>query len=232
MIVTEEDKWDRAKIGRSTDFGKTWMFNNDDFNNLSWDFSEPGGAFAAACFLQFGKDYQGARDNFVYGYSERIRPYVIQPDIVMFRVPKDQIMHRSAYEFFAYLDANGSPQWTSDINQMKPVFSDPNGVSWGVQAVYHPVLRRYLLTVQRNDTSAWGIFDAPEPWGPWTTVAYYDNWIDSTFKFLFAFNQKWMSDNGKTMYMVFSGVGMYDSFNVIKAALTVKTPKRPSSYMR
>lgn len=222
MIVEEQDKWNRAKIGRSTDFGKTWTFNGGDFNSSGWDFAEPGGAFSAACFLQFGKDYTSARDNFVYGYSEKIIPDVIQPDIVMFRVPKDKIMNRSAYEFFAGLDAKGNPQWISDINQMKPVFSDPNGISWGMQAVYHPILKRYLLTVQRDNTGAWGIFDAPEPWGPWTTVAYYDNWIDSTFKFLFAFNQKWMSVDGKTMYMVFSGIDIYDSFNVIKARLNLK----------
>jgi hypothetical protein len=33
------------------------------------------------------------------------------------------------------------------MNKMKPVFSDPNGV-------------------------AWDIFDAPEPWGPWTTKVF------------------------------------------------------------
>lgn len=222
MIVEEQDKWNRAKIGRSTDFGKTWTFNGGNFINSGWDFAEPGGAFSSACFLQFGKDYGGSRDNFVYGYSEKIVPDVIQPDIVMFRVPKDKIMNRSAYEFFAGLDAKGNPQWTLDINQMKPVFSDPNGVSWGMQAVYHPILKRYLLTVQRDSTGAWGIFDAPEPWGPWTTVAYYDTWIDTSIKFLFAFNQKWISVDGKTMYMAFSGLDIYDSFNVIKATLNLK----------
>jgi hypothetical protein len=222
MIVTEQgNRWSRAKIGRSTDHGETWTFNGGTFEEAEWDFQEPGGAFAAACFLQFGKDYQGARDHFVYGYNEKVRN-TVQPDIVMFRVPKDRITDRSAYEFFAGLDGSGNPQWTADINHMRPVFSNPHGVHWGMQAMYHPVLRRYLLTVRHNESGGWGIYDAPEPWGPWTTVAYYeDAWIDSTRKLTFSFNQKWMSADGKTLWMVFSGVDIYDSFNVIKVTLTL-----------
>jgi hypothetical protein len=224
MIVTEEGNgWSRAKIGRSTDYGRTWAFSGGPFDLAKWDFAEPGGAFAGACFLQFGKDYQGARDSFVYGYSERIRN-VIQPDIVMFRVPKERITERSTYEFFAGLDDNGRARWTPDITKMQPVFSDPSGVSWGMQAMYHPILKRYLLTVRRDDkSSAWGIFDAPEPWGPWTTVAYYDSWLDSEHKFTFSFNQKWMSADGQHLWMVFSGIGIYDSFNLIRGMLTFRT---------
>jgi hypothetical protein len=223
MIVTEEGNgWSRAKLGRSTDYGVSWTFKGRSFDEASWDFQEPGGVFAGACFLQFGKDYQGARDGFVYGYSEKVRN-VIQPDIVMFRVHKNRILERSAYEFFAGLDANRRPQWTKNIKEIRPVFSDPNGVSWGMQAVYHPILKRYLLTVRRDDSSsAWGIFDAPEPWGPWTTVAYYDSWLDSQHKLTFSFNQKWMSPDGQHLWMVFSGLGIYDSFNVVKATLTFR----------
>jgi hypothetical protein len=220
MIVTEQGNgWSRAKIGQSVDYGRTWTFSGGSFEQAKWDFAEPSGAFAGASFLQFGKDYEGARDSFVYGYSERIRN-VIQPDVVMFRVPKKRITERSAYEFFAGLDHSGHPRWTPDITKMAPVFSDPNGVSWGMQAMYHPILKRYLLTVRRDDTSsAWGIFDAPEPWGPWTTVAYYDSWLDSKRKITFVFNQKWMSPDGKDLWMVFSGPGIYDSFNVTRATL-------------
>jgi uncharacterized protein DUF4185 len=222
MLVCEQDQWLRAKIGRSNDFGRTWTFGNGAFANSAWDFAEPGGAFCGASFLQFGRDYAGARDQYVYGYDVRAQ-LIAQSDIVMFRVPKDRIMTRGAYEFFAGLNSQGIPLWTSDVAQMKPVFSDPNGVSWGVQAFYHPVLRRYFLTVSRDSTSAWGLFDAPEPWGSWTTVAYYDSWIDPTAKFSYSFNQKWMSADGTQLYMVFSGLGIYDSFNVVKATLSVRT---------
>jgi hypothetical protein len=219
MNVQEQDVWEDSKMGFSTDFGHTWTFSNGSFSNSPWDFTN--GNFVGPTFLQFGKDYAGARDNYVYGYD--VEAGSSPHNIVMFRVPKTQIMTRASYEFFAGLDGSGNPTWTADINQMKPVFTDPNGVGWGVRAFYNPVLHRYLLTDQRNDSAAWGIFDAPEPWGPWTTVAYYDTWIDSTFKFEYNFNQKWMSSDGLTLYMVFSGQGSFDAFNVIKATFTLKT---------
>jgi hypothetical protein len=33
-----------------------------------------------------------------------------------------------------------------------------------------------------------------------------------------------MSPDGKTLWMVFSGIGIYDSFNVVRATLKLKTP--------
>lgn len=213
LLLTEQGAWMRAKIGRSTDHGLTWTFDP------GWTFSEPGGAFAGASFLQFGQDYAGARDSYVYGYSERVRGE-IQPDVVLFRAPKERLMERAAYEFFAGLDDQGEPQWTADVNAMQPVLSDPNGVTWGMQAMYHPVLHRYLLTVRQKDTgSGWALFDAPEPWGPWTTVAYYDHWLDGVTKIMYSFNQKWMSVDGLSLWMIFSGLQDYDSFNAVQADL-------------
>lgn len=215
MMLTEQDTWMRGKLGWSTDHGQSWTFDPN------WTFSEERGVFAAPGFLQFGKDYQGARDNYVYGYSEKVRE-IIESDMVLFRVPKDRLRDRSAYQFYAGLESQGSPRWTHDISQIKPIFTDPNGIGWGVQAAYNPVLGRYFMTVYHNEEGGWGIFDAPEPWGPWTTVAYYNHWIDSTLKFAFSFNQKWISADGKTMWMSFSGLNRYDSFNLIKGTLKMR----------
>lgn len=220
LWVVEQGKWRRGKVGRSTDYGKTWKFKggSGSYEDSDWTFEEPDGAFAAPALLQFGRDYQDARDGYVYGYSERFMG-VQQKDIVMFRVPKDRLMDRTGYEFFAGLDGTGAPTWTSLINEMKPVFSDPNGVAWGVQVMRHPQLKQYLMTVRPEDSgSAWGIFDAPEPWGPWTTVAYYSKWLDASRKIMYVFNPKWISSDGRTMYMIFSG-SEHDAFNVIKATL-------------
>ena len=58
-------------------------------------------------------------------------------------------------------------------------------------------------------------------------MAYYDSWIDPTAKFSFSFNQKWVSADGTQLFMVFSGIGIYDSFNVVKASLSFRTPPTP-----
>ena len=148
-------------------------------------------------------------------------------DLLLARVPKTEIMNRSAYEFFAGLDEVGRPFWESDMKSRRPVFSDANGIGWGIRAVYNPGLHRYLLSMfhalgDGDGDGSWGLFDAPEPWGPWTTVAYYTNWIDPVPKFGFTFPAKWMSVDGTQMYLVFSGIGVYDSINVIKATLSVR----------
>ncbi len=211
VFVEEEGVWTRSKLWTSADHGLNWI-------DRGWVLEWPNAAFGVPGLIQFGKDYNGSRDNYVYGYSERGMGFT-PPGLGLFRVPKDQLANKASYEFFSGLDVNSNPTWSINVNQRQPVFSDPSGVNWGVNAMYNPVLGRYIMAVAHTSTGDWGIFEAPQPWGPWSTVAYYSDWIDSTFKFTFVFPQKWMSPDSKTMYMIFSGTGIYDSFNVIKATL-------------
>jgi hypothetical protein len=148
------------------------------------------------------------------------------------RVPKDRPADRSAYEFFAGPDGDGNPTWTADIQLQKPVFTDPNGTGWGVTCVYHRVCKRYLLAVRHNgDSGEWGLFDAPEPWGPWTTVAYGGDFPEWTYTpdpkgasknrpaWMHTFPAKWISEDGKTLWH-FSDRG--DEFNLMRATLSLR----------
>ena len=76
-----------------------------------------------------------------------------------------------------------------------------------------------------------GIFDAPEPWGPWTTVVYYENWgnMGSVGEGLNCeFPSKWISTDGLTLWCVFAvygdgakkGIKAHDRFNLVKVTLT------------
>jgi hypothetical protein len=79
-------------------------------------------------------------------------------------------------------------------------------------------LKRYLLCqagADRKANAGFGIFDAPEPWGPWTTVTYSPTW-DVPPGEMCSLPTKWMSPDGRTVHLVFSGG---DSFNVRKATL-------------
>jgi hypothetical protein len=224
MGIVEQDLWLRWKIGRSSDYGKNWEFNGQPFNDY-WDFAESDGAFSDTTFLNFGINYQDVKDEYIYAYSQDNRANHSSDwkthAISMFRMPKDNLMNIKASEFYAGLDSSGHPLWTSNIFARKPVFYDPKGVGWGVRVVYNPGIKRYLLTTWHSYDGSWGIFDAPEPWGPWTTVAYYEKWLDSIPKFGFDFPQKWMSRDGLTLWMVFSGRKKYDSFNVVQGKITL-----------
>jgi hypothetical protein len=220
-FVIQQDVWTNNHLWRSTDLGMTWT-------DLGQVFKEPGSAFADPGVLQFGRDYAGARDDYVYGYDENSWP----DGLAMFRVPKEKLADRHAYEFFAGLDGDGQPTWTPDIAAQKPVFHDPNGTEWGVTCVYDAALKRYLLAVRHNGESGdWGLFDAPEPWGPWTTVAYGTDFPEWTYTvdpqgaspdrpaYLHSFPAKWMSRDGKTMWQI-SDRG--DQLNVVRMTLRLR----------
>jgi hypothetical protein len=75
-----------------------------------------------------------------------------------------------------------------------------------------------------------GVFDAPEPWGPLTTVAYYersDKMGDAGEGLSCEFPPKWISADGLTLWSVFSvygaggkqGVHAHDKFNLVRVTL-------------
>ena len=60
-------------------------------------------------FVQFGANYNGARDKYVYVVSQANNDaYEYSPDIVMARVPEKKIADRGAYD--------SSPGWTEKVN--------------------------------------------------------------------------------------------------------------------
>lgn len=204
--------YDEARLAYSTDHGATWTLND-------WAFYKADDLILPT-ILNFGQDYAGARDNYVYSYAPRYQgatSLAVQvPGLVdLMRVPKTQILERSGYEFFAGM-VDGQPTWTTELTQRQPVFEDANGVGWNLSASHNAGLNRYLLMTEHEQTGYGnlGIFDAPEPWGPWTTVAYYDDWLNSR-TFFWNFSNKWLSADGRDFWMVFSGVSSFDSWNLI-----------------
>lgn len=191
-----------SQLAWSADHGRTWQWG------LKLDVG-----FGAPAFLNFGKNYAGARDRYVYTYSEDgPSAYESYDGVALARVARSRMRDREAYEFFAGLDQRGRPKWTGDIAQRSPVFSYP-GHCRRVDAVYHPTLKRYLLAVGYNQESGWGIFDAPEPWGPWTRAFHTLNW-DVPGVHGYRLPSKWVAGDGRSMYLVFSGVKENDAFCV------------------
>jgi hypothetical protein len=204
-----------ARLARSADRGATWAL-------ADWAFTAED-RLVVPTFLQFGRDYAGARDAYVYGYSIRLQDgsalQAQKPGQVdLMRAPRDRIMDRAAYEFFAGLDGDGAPRWTPDLGARAPVFEDPAGVGWSVSVSHNPGLRRYLLATEHTASfqGNLGLFDAPEPWGPWTTVAYEDNWGGPGNVFYWNFANKWLSADGRDFTLVFSGVGDGDAWNSVR----------------
>jgi hypothetical protein len=215
------DDFTHARLAWSENRGTNWTW-------ARWHFV---GTFGCPEFVQFGPNYSGARDRYVYVVSQaNDSAYGYSPDIVMARVLKHQVPERNFYEFFVGFDRNARPQWSSDLTQRKPIFTDPNGTQ-RIAITYNAGLKRYLLTTshrpagsQAMHTAALGVFDAPEPWGPWTTVFYDSHWSGANRTYHHKFPTKWMSADGGSLWLLYSGLdgGLY-TFCLKKATL-VLTP--------
>ncbi|MCA9050790.1 MAG: serine hydrolase, partial [Planctomycetaceae bacterium] len=89
-----------SQLAWSTDHGATWTWSD-------WKFTE---SFGAPTFLNFGCNYAGARDEFVYVYShDSDSAYQPADRMVLARVPATRIRERGAYEYFAGIDSDGVP---------------------------------------------------------------------------------------------------------------------------
>ena len=191
------------------------------------------GNFQPAKFLAFGKAYTGVPSplaGYVYLYGPRQSADQGSGNrLYLARAPRNRLREQGAYEFFSKTDPAGQPVWVADSGQAQPVFTDSNGVTPGA-VVYIPGLRRYLLTCFHVGPGQLGVFDAPSPWGPWTTIAYYEHWGDMGTEgegLTCGFPQKWMSADGLTLWSIFSvygkgakqGINAHDRFNLVKVTL-------------
>ncbi len=207
-----------AQLAWSTDRGATWML-------ADWKFSE---SFGAPSFVNFGMNYAGARDDFVYVVShDADSAYEVADGIVLARAPKQQLRNRDAWTFFAGFHG-GEPVWESDVARRQPIVRNP-GKCYRTSFSYNAALKRYLMVhpvptantsdrAGKPDTRFAGglaIYDAPETWGPWTSAFSAEAWDVGPGESC-SFPTKWMSADGKTIHLVFSGD---DCFSVRQAKL-------------
>jgi len=205
-----------AQLAWSGDHGRTWQ----------WGFRLKE-SFGSPAFLNFGKNYAGARDDYVYTYSQDgPSAYESYDAMVLARVLRARIRDRQAYEFFSRLE-HGRPVWTRDLASRGPAFRYAGRCS-RVDAVYHPGLKRYLLALGYNHQSGWGIFDAPEPWGPWTTAFHTESW-DLPGTHGYRLPAKWIAEDG-SMFLVFSGVKQNDSFCLRRMRMVGFSPPGLTGY--
>jgi hypothetical protein len=200
----------------STDRGAHW-------NRVS-DFVLPEAGFIPTALLNFGRDYAGARDGYVYLYGGS----ATYDHLTLARVPKDRLAQRDAYEWFAgeTIGRTVLTAWSREIEDRTPVFRDSNGVN-GAAVSFNAGIGRYLLTTQHSRVAAvegFGLFEAPAPWGPWATVSYESDWgglssLATEESLGYVLPTKWMSADGLTVWCIFSSTGILDSLNIVKGTL-------------
>lgn len=165
-----------AGIVRSDDGGHTWSPKPEAVRGAPMF---PGQAFAAPYFVAYGRDgaasVDGA-DRFVYATSND--GYFDNGDrVILGRVARDRLGACDAadWRFYAGGDGAGEESWGA-IEDAMPIIAKPG--AFGIAGVTHiPSLGRYVLPAWRYAnpgpafTTVLEFFEAPHPWGPWTSVA-------------------------------------------------------------
>ena len=209
-------------LAYSNDHGAHWIKSEVIFYNHE--------NMTIPTFLQFGKNYTGARDEYVYSYF--IHSLLTTEDfgistpgkIYLARVLKADLLNRSKYEYFSGMSGS-SAEWTTSLDEKQPVFKNvSDGVGWNLSVSYNAPLKRYFLMTEHTKSHAGfhGMFDAPNPWGPWTTVEYVSgDWLGHGSTFFRCFSNKWLNEDGEDFVMIFTGTnqnGMNDAWNFIEGS--------------
>jgi len=195
------------------------------------------GSFQPCGGLLFGPGSTGtpaALEGYVYGYLDQGNA----TGTLLCREPKSHFSkaniaslaaHTGGVQWFAGVDAKENPKWGT-LAQAVGVINDTRTEDTIV--TYDPPLSRYIAVYEFNrplngDDTPMGpvaVLDAHNPWGPWTTVAYYQSWGGSALSPAVVnlgttILPNWLGPvnaNGTQSFCaVFSGIGAYDSFNLL-----------------
>ena len=224
------------KLIYSPDDGLTWK--NQDGSPLLWEdwqersldnmlfFYEDQDAFSLLTVLQMGKNYEHNTDGYIYIYAPNGNVEGSMNELVMFRVPKNKILDRSAYEYFTARNPDGTATWSANIDDRAVVHTFPSGwvntkihpYSWYPSVVYNEPLGVYMMAnwgMGCADDGMWfgkpsylGFWTALHPWGPWTLIHEETAWMPrgnlNDRAYQPQISPKWISRDGKSFWLVFT----------------------------
>ncbi|WP_139958305.1 DUF4185 domain-containing protein [Flavicella sediminum] len=206
----------------SKDYGKTWT--PSPLSPEKPLFPEPKEIFdpvkmGAPHFVDFGKNMEHSPDGKAYMVgmgAEENDPmprfanlsWIAADQVYLTRVTPsiETINDIKAYEFFAGHDANGKPKWTNNFDEIKPLIEWNNHMGC-VTMTYNAPLKKYFMCVtdgwrSRSNMDSY-ILESDAITGPWKMVTYMKEF--GTQGYFLNFPSKFISDDGKTMWLSYSG---------------------------
>ncbi len=225
-----------AKLIYSPDYGASWR--NQDSSPLKWEgweersrdnmafYHEPEEAFSLLTLLQMGRNYEHNQDGYVYAYAPNGNGRETMNQLVMFRVPTEKILSRSAYEYFVSRNRDGGAEWSANIHARGVVHTFPSGwvnekihpYAWHPSVVYNAPLGVYMMAnwgMGCTDAGMWfgkpsylGFWVAPHPWGPWDQVYEDTAWMPEGDSAARAYQPqiipKWIGADGRSFWLAFT----------------------------
>jgi hypothetical protein len=170
----------------------------------------PGHSFGGPAFVNFGRDNENARDDYVYAVSSD--QWDNGSNLRLGRVKNDSIVRPEAWEWVCAFTATGEAAWSPDLQEAIPVLSLHRWIGLP-EMVYLAGIGRYLLLSWRlhgdfspNQGTDLLVLEAPEPWGPFSLVHSEERWEGREFNpYCPRLPLKWMESDGATGWLQFSG---------------------------
>ena len=218
---------DHSSIIKSIDHGKTWTPTATVDAPMF-----PSKEFPTPFFVQYGKDYADAMDEYVYlvsndgGWNNWNR-------MMLGRVPRKRIgeLNRSDWEFFTGTEKQNAPLWDRDIRKAAAIF-EHKGYTGMTGMQYVPAAKRFALgqwsyvamkggggdwtkacpapppwpreeKYEKADQTMLCLYEAPKPWGPWRLFHAQPKWGPALYNPNFP--SKWFENDGKKMWIVEGG---------------------------
>lgn len=226
-----------AKLIHSPDGGATWR-DQDGTTPVRWPaydersrdtmvfFEEDQDAFSLLSIVQMGRDYRANADGHVYVYAPNGSTDGTMNELVLFRVPKDRILDRGAYRYYAGAGSNGEAVWAAGIDDRAVVHTFPRGwvntdihpYAWHPSITYNEPLGLYLMANWGMGTTPeglWfgrpsylGIYTSPTAWGPWTQIHEETAWTPGGDAAARCYQPqiapKWISPDGTSFWLVWT----------------------------
>ena len=191
----------QAQIRYSTNYTSA----NSVWNWAKWTFTE----FGYPVFVQYGSDFAGGGAHVYVVAHDGPSAYVTADRFILMRLPVGEILNQAAWEFFSGTPTE--PVWVSWANRAnrKAIFTS-KGRCFRSGMSFNAARGRYYWWQQLSGKSqpdtrffgGFGVYSAPNPWGPWRSVYYNEKWDVGPGEKA-DFPTKWMS--GADMYLLFSG---------------------------
>lgn len=218
-------------IMKSEDFGKSWTPRPNDGPALFPLF--PGREFPTPYFVQYGQDYSGAIDEYVYLVSND-GGWNNWNAMKLARVPRRAFsrLDLADWEFFVRYGADGTnPVWTHRVEEAGAMF-EHRGYTGMTGVQYVPAVKRFVMgqwsfigvkdqfdrTELCPEAWPWGqddpryhthdqtmlcLYESPHPWGPWRWFHVQGDWGPSFYAPNFP--SKWFEEGGRRMWIVEAG---------------------------
>lgn len=243
MFHTSQDHCPSTWLAKSTNNGMSWTdhvssLSWPDANGLQWNGVLQTGQAQAGALVS-----DGGTTPYLYLYGRKNTDAAGSGKNYLARVPaspSNSIETMSNWSYYSGTDGSGNPTWASSSASAAPVWTDPDHAE-SMSVSFDKAIGRYIAYNDHGTVCGGspcmrqlGLFDAPNPWGPWTTFDYEEN-FDNTGcgtnclgdheAVSWALMQKWMGD-GLTIWPEYSSIdwgttNLYDSLNLIKGTISL-----------